>query len=125
MGQAHILRVNPGNEAARTHLGKWYCTNKDYGRTRYLQHNGSWGDAVFYFDSDGDVRSTLTGSHPSMAISHSEPSESFISSQHESHDDDDSSNSFGLGSIGNLLGGSDSFTGGGGDFGGGGAGGDW
>jgi uncharacterized membrane protein YgcG len=126
MDRAQVLQVKPGSDAASLHLGKWYCTGKDYGRTRYLQRNGDWGDAAFYFNSESEVKSTLTRNHPSATVSHEEPQESFTPSRHESHDDDDSSNSFGLGSIGGLLDtGGSLFSGGGGDFGGGGAGGDW
>ena len=125
MDLAQVLQVKPGSDAASLHLGKWYCTGKDYGKTRYLQRNGDWGDVVFYFNSESEAKSTLTRNHPSATVSHDEPQESFTSSHHESHDDDDSSSSFGLGSIGGLVGGGGLFSGGGGDFGGGGAGGDW
>lgn len=122
MDQVQILQVKPG-DAANLYLGKWYCTRKDCGKTCFLQRNGDWGDTVFYFNSESEVKSTLTRNHPSATISHDKPRESFTPSRHESHDDD-SSSSFGLGSIGGLGDGG-LFSGGGGDFGGGGAGGDW
>jgi len=118
MDKVQISQVKPGDSAASMHLGKWFCTKKDYTGTSYLQQHGSWGHTVFYFNSDSEIKRMLER--------HS-PSSSFSESSH-SHDDDDSSSSFGLGSIGGGLsiGGSDpGFFGGGGDFGGGGAGGDW
>jgi uncharacterized membrane protein YgcG len=125
MDQIQVLQVKPGSDAASLHLGKWYCTSKDCGRIRYLQRNGDWGDATFYFNSESEVKSTLARNHPSMTISREQPHESFTATRRESHDDD-SSSTFGLGSIGSLLDtGGNPFGGGGGDFGGGGAGGDW
>lgn len=126
MDRAQILQVKPGDNAASLHLGKWFCTSKDYSKTRYLQRNGDWGDVVFYFNSESEVRSTLTRNHPSATISHEESQGSFNSRKSSSDDDDDSSSILGLGSIGGLLDtGGSPFGGGGGDFGGGGAGGDW
>ena len=111
--QVQVLQVRSG-----LNLGEWYCSGQDYGKTRYLQRNGDWGDAVFYFISESEAKSILALNHPSVAVSHAEPQESFTPSKHESHDDDDTPSSFGLDSIGGLGGFGDggSFGGGGGDF---------
>ena len=89
--QVQVLQVRSG-----LNLGEWYCSGQDYGKTRYLQRNGDWGDAVFYFISESEAKSILALNHPSVAVSHAEPQESFTPSKHESHDDDDTPSSFGL-----------------------------